>query len=122
MYTKTNQPDAGTNGFGDAASTAVAGTVSAVSREVSDVLADAEDLIKATTSFTGADLVRIRERLAEGVAAAKQSMGEMGQAIASGARKTAATTDAYVREQPWQAIGIGAAVAFVLGILVARRN
>lgn len=122
MQAKTNPADAGTNGQRDAKPNAVAGAVSAVSQEVSNVLADAEDLIRATTSFTGEDLVRIRAQLGKGIAAAKQSMNEMGGAIATSARKTAATTDAYVHEQPWKVIGASAAVAFLLGILVARRN
>lgn len=122
MQTKTSHLDTAANGYGDAKSAAVTGAVSAVSQEVSNVLADAEDLIRATTSFTGADLVRIRAQLAKGVAAARQSMGVMGSAIASGARKTAANTDAYVHAQPWTAIGASAAVAFLLGIFVARRN
>jgi len=122
MQTKTSQLDAGSNGHGDAKSGAMAGAGSAVSREVTNVLADAEDLIRATTSFTGEDLARIRARLADGVAAAKKSMNEMGTAIATSARQTAASTDAYVHEQPWKAIGVTAAVAFLVGILVARRN
>ena len=120
MQAKTSVSEAGFNGQGDATPVATAGA--AVSREITNVLADAEDLIKATTSLTSEDLVRVRTQLAKGVAAAKQSIEEMGGAIADSARKTAATTDAYVHEQPWKVIGASAAVAFLLGVLIARRN
>ena len=122
MQAKTNVTEAGVNGQGEAAPAAGTGAVAAVSREITNVLADAEDLIKATTAITGEDLVRIRAQLAKGVAAAKQSIEQMSGAVADSARKTAATTDAYVHEQPWKVIGASAAVAFLLGILVARRN
>ncbi len=38
------------------------------------------------------------------------------------ARKTAETTNTYVHEQPWNAIGASAAVGLLLGYLLARRN
>lgn len=96
--------------------------VSAVSREVTNVIADAEDLIKATTSLTGEDLARIRSQLAKGIEAAKESIKEMGGAVTEGARKAGAATNAEVHQQPWRAIGISAAAAFVLGLLIARRH
>lgn len=120
MQAKTNVPEAGTNGQGDSTPVATAGA--AVSREFTNVLADAEDLIKATTAITGEDLARIRGQLAKGIAAARQSVEDMGGAVADSARRTAKATDAYVHEQPWKVIGASAAVAFLLGMLIARRN
>ena len=120
MQAKTSVTEAGINGQGDAAP--ATGAVAAVSREITNVLADAEDLLKATTAITGEDLARIRAQLAKGVAAARQSIEEMGGAVADSARKTAKTTDAYVHEQPWKVIGASAAVAFLLGMLIARRS
>jgi ElaB/YqjD/DUF883 family membrane-anchored ribosome-binding protein len=122
MQAKSNVVEVGVNGQGDAQPAPLAGAAAAVSAEIRNVLADAEDLIKATTSLTGEDLARVRAQLAKGVAAAKQSIEQMGGAIADGARKTAATTDAYVHEQPWKVIGACAAIAFLLGVVVARRN
>jgi ElaB/YqjD/DUF883 family membrane-anchored ribosome-binding protein len=87
-----------------------------------DVLADAEDLIRATMSLTGEDLARVRAQLAKGVATARRSIDRMSGTISGNARQAAAATDAYVHEQPWKVIGAGAAVGFVLGLLVARRS
>jgi ElaB/YqjD/DUF883 family membrane-anchored ribosome-binding protein len=33
----------------------------------------------------------------------------------------ARATDEYVHDNPWQAIGVAAAVGFLLGLVVARR-
>jgi ElaB/YqjD/DUF883 family membrane-anchored ribosome-binding protein len=98
------------------------GVLTAVSREFQNVVADIEDLVKATTSLTGDDLARAKARLGERIAVAKKYAADTGSAIAVRARDAAGKTDAYVHEQPWKVIGASAAVAFLLGVLVARRN
>lgn len=94
---------------------------SGVSREVHNFLEDIEDLVKETTSLTGDELARAKAKLSERVAAAKQSVEEFGSDVAKRARKGAAATNDYVHDQPWKAIGAGAAVAFLLGFVLARR-
>jgi len=74
------------------------------------------------TSLTGEDLARAKAKLTERVATAKKSVEEMGGAIASQARKSATATNDYVHANPWQAIGIGAAVGLLLGFVLARRE
>jgi ElaB/YqjD/DUF883 family membrane-anchored ribosome-binding protein len=120
MQSPANTRESGGNGQADAKPTADAGT--AVSREITNVIADAEDLIKTTTSLTGEDLARFRAQFAKGVATAKRSLGEMGNSIADGARKSATNTNVYVHEHPWQVIGAIAAVSFLVGFLVTRRR
>lgn len=126
MTTKSNFPDSGANGQGDdllttALATAPA-TASPVAREVHSFLADIEDLVKSTTSLTGEDLARAKAKLAERVAVAKASVARMGGAIADRARDTARTTDAYVHDRPWQAMGIAAAAGLLIGFVLMRRR
>lgn len=85
-------------------------------------VADVEDLIEATTSLTGEDLSRAKASLSARVSAAKASLADMGSMVTSQARQAAKATDGYVHENPWQSIGIGAAVGLVVGFLIARRN
>lgn len=94
---------------------------SKVSREFHDFLADIEDLVKETTSLTGEDLSRAKAKLSARVAQAKESVEDMGVAMADRARKGATATNEYVHEQPWKVIGASAAVAFLLGFVLARR-
>ncbi|MDB5986570.1 MAG: hypothetical protein JWR16_1623 [Nevskia sp.] len=93
----------------------------ALSGELRDFLSDIEDLVKATASLTGGELDRAKEKLQERVTAAKESLDELSSEVSERAVKTAKATDAYVHEQPWQAIGVGAGAGFLLGYLVARR-
>lgn len=94
---------------------------SALSREAQGLLADIEDLVKATTSLTGEDLARAKARLTERIGAARASVERMGGALADGTRHAARATDGFVHERPWQAIGIGAALGVLVGFLIARR-
>ena len=72
--------------------------------------------------FTGADLVRVKAKLSARVAAAKESIEEMSAQVAQRARKAATVTNNYVHEQPWQAVGIGAAAGVLLGFVLGRRK
>lgn len=93
-----------------------------IANEFNNFVADVEDLIKATTHLTGEDLSKAKAKLNERIALAKESATEIGESLANRARKTAETTNTYVHEQPWNAVGIGAAVGLVVGYLLARRD
>lgn len=120
MQMKSSSTGSGANGQGIVA--AITGPYGALSREFHNILVDIEDLIKATTSLTGDDLVRAKAKVVERVAAAKVSVEQMGGMVVDRARDAAKVTDRYVHEQPWQAIGIGAGVGLLLGVVIARRT
>jgi ElaB/YqjD/DUF883 family membrane-anchored ribosome-binding protein len=125
MQTKSNIPESGGNGHAVGLTPAVIASadaaLSGVSHEFHNFLTDIEDLIKATTSLTGADLARARAQLNARVAAAKESVEQVGGAIADQARKSVKVTDGYVHDNPWQAIGVGAALGLLVGFVLARR-
>lgn len=101
---------------------AVAPAAGAVAREFHRFLADIEDLLTSTTSLTGEDLARARDRIGARIATARDAVGRMGDALGGQARRGVTATDDYVHQQPWQAIGIGTAVGVLFGILLARRG
>ena len=49
----------------------------------------------------------------------QQQAGE--QEVLTRAKEAARDADGYVREHPWQAVGIAAGVGLLLGILISRR-
>jgi ElaB/YqjD/DUF883 family membrane-anchored ribosome-binding protein len=55
------------------------------------------------------------------VKAAKVSLAEEKMAVMAKTKAAAKATEDYVRVNLWKAMGIIAAVGFVLGIFVARR-
>jgi ElaB/YqjD/DUF883 family membrane-anchored ribosome-binding protein len=106
----------------ESAARAVGGSAGALSQEFHNFVSDIEDLIKSSTSLSGDELAAARERIKERVAQARAVLGETGGNVLERARRTLAATNDYVADEPWKAIGVGAAVGFLLGLLVARRS
>lgn len=97
-------------------------TPSALSQEFHNFLADIESLVKSTTSLTGAELEAAKAKISERIAVAKVKATELGNTVSQQARDTIAYTDNYVHEKPWNAVGASAAIGFLLGYILARRN
>lgn len=85
------------------------------------VVEDAEALIKATAGQGGDKLEHARVRAEESLRAARLRLAEIEGEVSLRAREAVRTTDRYVHENPWGAIGMAAGVAFVLGLLAGRR-
>lgn len=85
------------------------------------VAQDVEELLRATANQTGEKLAAARARAEESLRAAKLRIANAGDDVMARTRAAADTTDQYVRENPWQAVGVAAAAGFVLGFLLSRR-
>lgn len=85
------------------------------------VVADAEELLRATASQAGEKVGVARERIQASLANARVKLVEAERALVDRTRQAARVTDDYVHENPWQAVGIAAAVGLVLGVLISRR-
>jgi ElaB/YqjD/DUF883 family membrane-anchored ribosome-binding protein len=94
---------------------------SGITQEFQNFVADMEDLIESSTSLTGEDLARAKTKLYARVAAARALVEEMPGALSDQARNTVKAADSYVRGQPWQALGITAAVGVFVGFLLGSR-
>lgn len=85
------------------------------------VVADTEELLKATASQTGDKVAAARARAEESLADAKKRIADLGEDLTDKAKAAARKTDDLVHENPWQAVGVGTAVGFLLGMLISRR-
>jgi ElaB/YqjD/DUF883 family membrane-anchored ribosome-binding protein len=65
---------------------------------------------------------RVRTKVENALAAAKESLASGTETARRQARKVAGTADDYVRESPWQAIGIAALAGIAVGFLLSRRQ
>ena len=91
---------------------------------VSDVkllVADTEDLVKATASQAGEKIADIRSRAQDAVNNLKPQLVKLENTVVEKAKSTATATDAYIHENPWTAIGVSAGVGLVIGLLIGRR-
>jgi ElaB/YqjD/DUF883 family membrane-anchored ribosome-binding protein len=85
------------------------------------VVSDAEGLLKATADQTGGKVAEVRGRIEESLKAARARIAEEGKAVVEKAKSAAKSTDEFVHDHPWKAVGIGALVGLLVGFLISRR-
>ena len=85
--------------------------------DLSAVVNDAEELLKATATQTGERITAVRARTEESLRSAKEQLAEAQVALADKAKEI----DAYVHENPWKTAGIAAAVGVLIGAIITRR-
>jgi ElaB/YqjD/DUF883 family membrane-anchored ribosome-binding protein len=92
------------------------------SAEWHNLVADVEDLIKKVANVDDAEIARIRAKVEETLAKAKSTATQGIAAVKGRAGEVTEATDVYVRENPWAAIGVAAAVGIVIGFIAAGRR
>jgi len=85
------------------------------------VVVDAEELLKATASQTGERIAAARIKASESLQVAKSRLVEAQATVAKKVKVVAKTTDDYVHDNPWQSMGVAAALGLALGVLISRR-
>lgn len=94
---------------------------SATGQEISDLMADVQDLLGRVAHVADPEVIRLRAKVADALSTAKASIAQGSDSVRRHARDAVSAGDSYVHDQPWQAIGIAAAAGLVVGFLVARR-
>jgi ElaB/YqjD/DUF883 family membrane-anchored ribosome-binding protein len=95
---------------------------SVASVEIKSLIADVEDLVARIADLKDADVARVRSKVLRAVDVAKESLADSADTVRRQAQRAATTTDDYVHDSPWQAVGIAALVGAVVGILATRRS
>ena len=106
-------------------STKLAGVESEVTKEklmhdFRAVVADSEELLRATAGIAGEKVSAARERIQENLAVAKARLSAAEEAVMAKTKQAAKATDEYVHENPWKAVGIGVGVGLIVGMLISR--
>ncbi|KZE32746.1 ElaB/YqjD/DUF883 family membrane-anchored ribosome-binding protein [Crenobacter luteus] len=89
--------------------------------DVRSVLNSTEELLAAAGDEGGEKTQELKAKVAANLKLAKARLVEAEHAAVEKARAAARATDQYVHENPWKSIGVAAAGAFLLGLLVSRR-
>lgn len=90
-------------------------------RDIQNVVTDTQELLKTVQEEGGAKLSEIRGKVQSQIDTAKETLGQLQHSVQEGAKLAATNTDAYVRTNPWTAVGIGVALGGLIGYFAGRR-
>lgn len=85
------------------------------------VVADTEELLRATASQAGDKMVELRGKIENNLANARASLADAQAAVVDRAKQVGRATDEYVHDNPWRSIGAAAGIGFIVGLLIGRR-
>ncbi len=85
------------------------------------VVTDAEALLHATAHDASERAQAARSRAMGSVEQARKRLEELEHELGAQAKAVAEDTSRYVRDNPWQSLGIAAAAGIVIGVLLGRR-
>ena len=85
------------------------------------IIADSEELLKASASVSGAGFDAARKQFEEKLQRARTALTEATKPMLEQAGKTAAVAGDYVHGNPWTSMGVAMAAGALIGLLVARR-
>jgi ElaB/YqjD/DUF883 family membrane-anchored ribosome-binding protein len=89
--------------------------------QVKNFLDNVEDLTKALRDIDTPDIAKVRAKVKIALAAAKSAMSDTAGQLRDQAQQVGKQTDTYVRDNPWQVIGVAALVGLAVGIFASRR-
>src|SRR5258706_15722826 len=86
--------------------------------DLRNLVADAEELLKATASQAGDKIGVARQKIEQSLVEGKKALADAEKTLVKKSKECAEIADDYVRENPWSAIGIAGAVGLALGLLI----
>ena len=89
--------------------------------DLKNVIQDAEAWLRHGGSLTGEELKAAKAKFERTIINAKDDLIRLEEAVVEKTKAAAKATDEYVQENPWKAVGLGAAFGVVVGLLIARR-
>ncbi len=91
----------------------------ALAEELRNVVRQAEKLVVALSEDKNEAIVAVRQRVSAALEEAKQRLSVFEEHARRLKDNAGAVVDVYVRENPWTAVGISAAVGLILGAWLA---
>jgi ElaB/YqjD/DUF883 family membrane-anchored ribosome-binding protein len=89
--------------------------------ELKNLISDVEELLARVANVKDDDISQLRGKVQDTFDSIKSGLTDKVDAIGDQARRTAESADDFIRDRPWQAIGVAALVGVVVGVLAARR-
>ncbi|NBA96827.1 YqjD family protein [Pseudomonas sp. R5(2019)] len=85
------------------------------------LVADTEKLLEHTATLAGDQADELRAQIHDSLLRARETLKLTEASLRQRGEAAVTATEDYVRDNPWQSVGIAAGVGFVLGLLATRR-
>ena len=89
---------------------------------VKSVVSEAENLLRSSGDQMGANYQAALERFESTLQTARMNLRVLEEQVAATTKEAMATTDRYVQENPWAAVGIGAVAGLLIGMVLGRNR
>jgi len=89
--------------------------------ELNHTINEAEKLAGRQRRRSQRGRLRSAHPLDDTLRTAKSDLRKLEDSIIAHSREAADTVNVYVQDNPWRAVGIGAAIGLVIGTLISRR-
>ena len=103
------------------AKVAMADAGAAVTADLKTVIRDIQTLLKSAAANGTEMAASVRTQLEAALLKLQAQLIELEKAAAARASEATRAAEAYVRENPWRAVGAAAGVGLVIGLLISRR-
>jgi ElaB/YqjD/DUF883 family membrane-anchored ribosome-binding protein len=90
--------------------------------QINNFIENVEDLTHALKDVDTPEIARVKAKVKIALAAAKSALSDGAAQVRTQARQVTKTTDTYVRDNPWQVVGVAALIGIAVGILATRRS
>nr|WP_315212313.1 DUF883 domain-containing protein [uncultured Duganella sp.] len=84
-------------------------------------IGEAEHYLSDAGDKVGGKASEVRARFEDTLRTAKTDLRKLEDSVIARSHEAAQSADVYVHDNPWKAVGVGAALGVLVGILVSRR-
>ncbi|GAC1310113.1 MAG: hypothetical protein NVSMB10_17670 [Steroidobacteraceae bacterium] len=88
--------------------------------QINNFIDNVQDLTDALKDVNTPEIARVKAKVKIALAAARSALADGASQVKSQAKQVSKTTDTYVRDNPWQVVGIAAIIGLAVGILATR--
>jgi ElaB/YqjD/DUF883 family membrane-anchored ribosome-binding protein len=90
--------------------------------QINSFLQNVEDLTTSLKDVDTPEVAKLKAKVKIALAAARSAVSDTATQLRGRAQQVGKRTDGYVRENPWQVIGIAAVIGLAVGIVASRRS
>jgi ElaB/YqjD/DUF883 family membrane-anchored ribosome-binding protein len=84
--------------------------------DVKTLTKDVQELLKATASVVGERTADARAKVQDSLKVAQEKLAAVSATARYKGQAAMTATDGYVRDNPWNAVGVAAGIGFLLGL------